>query len=116
MTGANCRVCGGTAWTTSYEGPIRDGVFGRQRPGHVVLCGTCHVETLQSLGPGNSEYYADGSYRSDVGEAADAESFFKRHDHEQMARIALLDRVPLRGRIIADVGCGGGSFLDAVSG
>jgi SAM-dependent methyltransferase len=90
-------------------------VFGRERPGRVLRCDTCHVEALQEAGT-SGDYYADGTYRNDVGEAADAESFFKRHDHEQMTRIAMFDRIPLRGRIIADIGCGGGSFLDAVSG
>jgi SAM-dependent methyltransferase len=116
MSTTTCRVCGSNAWTPAYEGPIRDGVFGREREGHVLQCGTCHVEMLRSAGTGSTDYYADGSYRGDIGEADDAESFFKRHDHEQMPRIAMFDRIPLRGRIVADVGCGGGSFLDAVSG
>jgi SAM-dependent methyltransferase len=116
MSSTTCRVCGSDAWTPAYEGPIRDGVFGRERPGRVLRCNVCHVEALQSSAGVDEEYYADGSYRGDVGEAADAESFFARHDHEQPPRIAMFDRIPLRGRVVADIGCGGGSFLDAVAG
>ncbi len=112
-----CGVCGRSAWTVVYEGPIRDGVFGKERNGRVVKCGECTVEALQEPRLTTREYYADGTYRKDVGEEADVESFQSTHDREQAGRVALLnERVALRGRVIADVGCGGGSFLDAVSG
>lgn len=62
------------------------------------------------------EYYASDAYRTDVGEQADAEDYFRRHDSEQLPRLGLLESVPLRGRVIADIGCGGGSFLDCVRG
>jgi SAM-dependent methyltransferase len=109
-------VCGTTDWQTAYEGPIRAGTFGQECPGLIARCGRCGVHMLASPRDLDETYYASGQYRADVGEGLDPESFFARHDHEQFARMALLERLPLRGRTVADVGCAGGSFLDAVSG
>src|SRR5687768_5535112 len=100
MSATICRICGSTSWAPAYDGPVRDGVFGRERLGHVLLCETCHVEALQPVGTSDVAYYADGTYRDDVGEQTDAESFFERHDHEQMPRMAMFDHIPLRGRVV----------------
>jgi SAM-dependent methyltransferase len=115
-TDHTCPVCGAHQWTTAYTGPIRDGVFGRECDGRVIRCGRCTVEILAEPRRDLAQDYADGSYRTHVGESSDAESFFALHDGEQFTRLAMLERVPLRGRIVVDVGCGGGSFLDAVAG
>jgi SAM-dependent methyltransferase len=81
-----------------------------------MRCAACGVEVLTSPHQSGAAYYADGTYRAEVGEGADAESFFERHDHEQFSRLAMLERIPLRGRLVADVGAGAGSFLDGVRG
>jgi len=62
------------------------------------------------------EYYKGAEYRQLVGEDPDVASFFTLHDTEQLARYRLLERTPLRGRVVADIGCAGGSFLDGVRG
>lgn len=111
-----CPVCGAQEWATAYSGPIRDGVFGRECDGRVIGCGRCNVEILIEPRRDLAQDYADGSYRTHVGESSDAQSFFALHDREQFTRLAMLERVPLRGRVVGDVGCGGGSFLDAVAG
>ncbi len=111
-----CGVCGASSWTDVYRGPVRDGVFGRQRPGLVRSCGSCGVEVLAEPPPQPDEFYESAEYREAVGEAAEVESFFAAHDKEQWSRFGLLEPLAVRGRIVADVGCGGGSFLDGVRG
>ena len=111
-----CAICGESDWSHAYDGPIRDGVFGRQRPGRVRRCGACFVEVLVEPAQPPEEYYAEGTYRSDVGEQPDIEHFFERHDHEQFRQFPLLQRLTVRHKRIADVGCGGGSFLDGLAG
>ena len=66
-----CAICGESDWSHAYDGPIRDGVFGRQRPGRVRRCGACFVEVLVEPAQPPEEYYAEGTYRSDVGEQPD---------------------------------------------
>ena len=46
----------------------------------------------------------------------DSETFFALHDELARRYLGLLDGIPLRGRFIADFGCGAGSFLDLVRG
>jgi SAM-dependent methyltransferase len=115
-TDQSCPICGAREWAAAYSGPIRDGIFGRECDGRVIRCGRCTVEILAEPRRDLAADYTDGTYRTHVGEGRDAESFFARHDHEQLTRIAMLERVRLRGSVVADIGCGGGSFLDAVAG
>lgn len=110
-----CRICGGEQ-AEAYRGPVRQGTFGRFVEGQVWKCRRCGVEFLPPATTNLAEYYASDTYRTDVGEQADVEDYFRRHDAEQLPRMALLEQTPLRGKVIADVGCGGGSFLDCVRG
>jgi hypothetical protein len=109
-----CGVCGATQWTDVYRGPVRDGVFGNQRPGVVQSCGSCGVEVLTDPPPLNDSYYESGEYREAVGEAAEVESYFATHDREQWRRFGLLEPLDVRCRVVADVGCGGVYFLYGV--
>jgi 2-polyprenyl-3-methyl-5-hydroxy-6-metoxy-1,4-benzoquinol methylase len=111
-----CGACGATAWSVSYAGPVRDGTFGREKPGTVFSCGSCGVEFLPAPPEVAAGYYETGEYRTSVGEAAEPEDFFARHDAEQWRRFGFLESLSVRGRRIVDVGCGGGSFLDGLKG
>lgn len=111
-----CPVCGERRWQTAYQGPIRQGSFGKLTEGEVYRCTSCEVEYLPPVKTDLTSYYQSGEYRSDVGESPDVSNYFHLHDTEQFARFGLLHDIPIRDRIIADVGCGGGSFLDGVHG
>ena len=56
-----------------------------------------------------ADYYASDAYRKDLAERPDVAGYFERHDHEQFERLGLLRSIPLRGAVVADVGCAGGS-------
>lgn len=111
-----CGVCGSREWKDAYAGGIRDGVFGRERQGRVVQCAGCTVQYLAEPSGLDDQSYRDGTYRVTVGEDPGPQSYFELHDVEQFQVLPLLPSTPLRGRRVADVGCGGGSLLDAVSG
>ncbi|MCI0684029.1 MAG: class I SAM-dependent methyltransferase [Gemmataceae bacterium] len=110
-----CPICNGDM-APAYEGPVRDGVFGRSVPAVVWGCRRCGVEHLPPRQADLSAYYQSEDYRKDVGEGADVESYFRRHDDEQLGKMALLAGMELRGKVVADIGCAGGSFLDTVRG
>jgi 2-polyprenyl-3-methyl-5-hydroxy-6-metoxy-1,4-benzoquinol methylase len=111
-----CSLCGSLTWQVLYQGPIRHGTFGVSVDATVFRCDGCGVGFLPSSVGLTPDYYAGREYRETVGEGTDAEAYFKLHDVEQLDRYPLMNRVPLRDRVVAEVGCAGGSFLDGVRG
>lgn len=117
MPFAACRICNGSSWAEVYQGPIRIGKFGTASPApfHVIRCGTCGVERLDPV-PAQTDAYESGAYRAQVDGGADAGAYYANHDAELAERLALIGSGAIRGKVIADVGCGAGTFLDLVKG
>jgi SAM-dependent methyltransferase len=111
-----CPICHTNDWYIGYDGPIRCGRFNNLIDAAVYRCAGCDVEYLPPVVEDLSSYYQSGEYRSDIGEAPDISNYFQLHDREQFAKYALVENIPVRNRAIADVGCGGGSFLDGMQG
>ncbi len=111
-----CKICGSGVWTQLYTGPIRQGKFGRAVPGIVWRCEQCGTGYLPPLARDLEQYYQSDAYRTDVGETADVASFFALHDAEQFPKYGLLAGLAPRSKVIADVGCAAGSFLDGLRG
>ena len=115
--GVRCILCGGEARHVVYEGPIRAGRFGSLTDVdyRVVRCASCSVDRLDPL-PVNLDAYESGAYRSAVDGSSEAAAYHAMHDREIATRLALVGSAGLRGLVAMDVGCGVGSFLDAVKG
>jgi SAM-dependent methyltransferase len=111
-----CVVCQAQRWTLAYEGPVRKGRFGSSVPGRVFGCGDCGVQRLEQSIDDPTAYYGGDAYREDVDAGTTSDQFFATHDSEQPARYSLVERFALRGSVIADIGCGAGSFLDGLKG
>lgn len=111
-----CVICGSDEWTERYAGPIRMGAFGSERPGVVCSCGRCGVGRLDSASALSAESYEDSRYRDLLDQEADACGYAEVHDAEQPEKLAFVGAKGLRGAVVADIGCAGGSFLDLLSG
>lgn len=109
-----CSICASPNWAELYRGHIRVGRFGCLSPREEVvwLCNVCGAGFL----PCATEDYESSDYRTLVDGEASTASFHQLHDPEQGERLALCGTADLRGRVVADVGCGAGSFLDLVAG
>lgn len=115
-SGTACPICGGTSDGAVYEGPIRDGRFGTlTRPVQVLECQECGTRRLSECLEDCAEFYESTTYREQVDGDASVAAFAAAHDAEQLSRIALLGTERFAGRVVADVGCGGGSFLHTVA-
>lgn len=113
----DCAVCGEQAWIPVYEGPVRDGGFGNSRKGAVVAeCMGCGVRRLDEPSCHDDAVYSDETYRKILGEDTDTNGFHAAHDPLQLERLNVVNPMTLRGKVVADVGCAAGSFLDFVSG
>lgn len=110
-----CRACGSHAVDTGYHGPIRDGRFGSLTPREcsIVVCADCGFGELVGA---DSVDYASDAYRESVDGAATINSFHALHDPEQAGKLGLIDLHAARAAVVADIGCGAGSFLDLLRG
>ncbi|HEX3178539.1 MAG TPA: class I SAM-dependent methyltransferase [Methylomirabilota bacterium] len=111
---ARCAICEGKAHEVLYHGPIRVGGFGSYsaEPETVWRCVECGAGRL----PVSSVDYETSEYRMLVDTADTVDAFRRTHDGEQPEKLRMLGTSELRDRVVMDVGCGGGAFLDLVRG
>jgi SAM-dependent methyltransferase len=113
-----CEICGADDWATVFTGPVRDGSFGNLTTGdHTIYqCPACGVQRLEESACKDDSFYAGKKYRELLGEASDAAGFWEKHDIHQLRNLNVLWPQPIRNRVVADVGCAAGSFLDHIRG
>lgn len=113
-----CEICENTGWKVQYKGKVRDGAFGNLTNGDCVVakCSLCGIERLNEAACKNDEIYETDKYRRLLEEPLDAAGFMAEHDVQQLRNLTVLWPESLRYKVIADIGCGAGSFLDHISG
>ena len=113
-----CGICGGTNLEVLYRGRIRLGRFGNfsQEDHTVWKCAQCLAGFLPNTLGQSELYYESQAYREEVDVGADVADYFRLHDGEQVFNLAVTGVAVFRDKMVADVGCGGGSFLDVVKG
>lgn len=110
-----CGICGSGSWEVLFRGHLRSGRFGSltAEPGTVLRCRRCSVGFLP---PSTRVDYTTAQYRELVDGGGSPERFYDLHDAEQADKLRVLGTAELRHKVVADVGCGAGSFLDLVKG
>ena len=114
----DCELCGTSKWRTVYQGPVRDGSFGNVTPEahRIYQCGHCGIQRLEESACKDDSFYAGKKYRQLLGESSDAQGFWAKHDIHQLRNLNALWPHAIRNRVVADIGCAAGSFLDHLSG
>jgi SAM-dependent methyltransferase len=112
-----CGICQGQDFRIVYEGNVRDGVFGKYiEGGKVAECQHCGARRLDEACCIPDEHYETQAYREKLQQQIDGESFLEAHDSLQKFNLRVALPFEMRGKTIADIGCGAGSFLDHVTG
>jgi len=112
-----CEICSKNNWSVAYTGAVRDGKFGNlTAPTVVGLCGGCKAERLIESSCVDESQYESEDYRRLLQEDPTSEGFFKNHDPLQLERLNIYPPYHLRNKVVADVGCAAGAFLDHVHG
>ena len=113
-----CEICGADDWAPVFTGLLRDGSFGSQTSkNHTIYeCAGCAVQRLEESACKDDSFYAGKGYRQLLGEASDATGFWEKHDIHQLRNLNVLWPHSIRNRIVADIGCAAGSFLDHIRG
>jgi len=117
LTSLTCNICGSSSGHRVYEGRIREGRFGTLTKENycVIRCGSCGVDRLDPF-PSDSTDYETGAYRQRVDGSSEVSEYYRNHDLEIADRLKLIGSAALRNKVVMDVGCGAGAFLDAVKG
>ncbi|MEM9544005.1 MAG: class I SAM-dependent methyltransferase, partial [Cyanobacteria bacterium P01_E01_bin.42] len=118
MQSLPCKICGCTESRIVYSGPIRLGRFGNisQEPYDVRQCLSCQAIALPNIIEDTVTYYETSTYRTEVDISAEVDDYYRLHDGEQLKNLSMIGTGICRDKIVADIGCGAGSFLDAVKG
>lgn len=111
-----CPICSSGAWKIIYDGPVRDGAFGKTKLGKIGRCSGCNVDRLAESVCIDESSYEDGNYRRHLGQDESLSAHFAAHDELSAFTVRAMQSISLRDRVIADVGCGGGSLLDHIRG
>lgn len=111
-----CKICGGSDLSIEYDGIIRDGGLGKYTPKPVKMyrCNQCKVichEPMMDL----DEYYTSKEYRMSLEGTITENDFYNLHDKESIDKLLYTGMV-YRNKVVADIGCGCGAFMDLVSG
>lgn len=113
----HCAICQKGLLHLIYHGRIRDGKYGQwtSKEKNVYQCEVC--KTLWHSNDYAGEALYEGAlYRELLEDDASIQTYHQKHDFETMRKVEWVGTPILREKIVADIGCGGGSFLDCVSG
>lgn len=114
---SSCEICGARDWATVHQGRIRDGTVGKfKRDALVAECTGCGVQRLDEASCIPDFYYESDDYRKSLHQSVDSAKAFAEQDWTTRFTHELLLPYTVRSKVIADVGCGVGSFLDSCKG
>ena len=110
-------ICGSDEISLVHYGQIRDGKYPDTKSASIYECDVCTLQFLQKEFIQDITWYQGKAYRNHVGEHACVKAYRKDHDNEQTINLAVLDilGLDLRKKIVADIGCGAGLFLDRIA-
>lgn len=112
-----CKICNSKNISVTYEGLIRDGGLGcyTKVPVKMYKCEDCNViwhESVKNL----EEYYESAEYRNELEGTTEEQDFYRLHDGESMQKFMITGTTVFRNKVVADIGCGCGAFLDFIKG
>lgn len=112
-----CKICGNREAGITYKGLIRNGGLGQYTKEEVVMwqCAECDAIWHEPL-INNAEYYESQEYRQSLEGTSEEKDFYRMHDKENLDKFRYTGTAVFRDKIVADIGCGCGAFLDFVRG
>lgn len=113
-----CKICGGSQSHIIYNGVIRNGGLGQytRNPVPMYQCNECGAIWHDVIVDNIEEYYESSEYRDAMGEGSGEEAFYRHHDKETFDKFRYTGTDIFRNKIVADIGCGAGAFLDFLKG
>lgn len=112
-----CKLCNGQDVGVTWHGYIRDGKVGNLYKNKVCMykCNDCGTIWHESLQKDSSLYYESEEYRKSLEGTSEIGDFYRMHDGESFDKFLYTGTEIFRDKTVADVGCGGGAFLDYIN-
>lgn len=113
-----CKICGSENTDIIYNDLIRDGGLGQytKKPIKIFQCKNCDVIWHDNEIADVKEYYETEEYRNELEGSSEEEKFYELHDKETLDKLNYTGTTIFRNKVVADIGCGCGAFLDYISG
>ena len=112
----NCEICKGEI-SVIYQGPVRDGAFGSIiENSHIYKCNMCGISRIDENDAFEQKNYESNTYREEMEQGVSVDSFYSHADPIQIHHLDAFWPFSFRNKIVADVGCGAGSFIDHIAG
>lgn len=110
-----CRVCNSSDVKIIYTGKMRMGGVQYLESCTVYQCNKCSHIYHREFQVKDS-YYESTQYRNEVDGSSDVTSFYHRGDASTLMKLEWTGTARFRDKVVMDVGCAGGMFLDYVKG
>lgn len=113
-----CSLCGSKNTKITYDGKIRNGGLGQYTDTDVKMyqCLDCNVIWHDDVVDDLRQYYESKEYRQSLEGSSDEDDFYRKHDGETLDKFQYTGTEIFRRKIVADIGCGCGAFLDFLKG
>lgn len=113
-----CRLCESDNIHITYKGKIRNGGLGNYTKEDIEIykCDKCDVIWHDTVIDDLEQYYESSEYRNSLEGSSEADIFYKLHDKEILDKFQYTGTDIFRQKIVADIGCGCGAFLDFLKG
>lgn len=114
----NCKLCGNKRIKIIYDGKIRNGGLGKYTEKNVPMyqCEECEIIWHENDILDIKKYYESSEYRDVLEGSSEAERFYELHDGESLNKFQYTGTTIFRNKVVADIGCGCGAFLDFLKG
>lgn len=114
-----CNICGSTEISKIYRGKLKTGLLEgwTEKDYDVFQCEKCR--TIWNYGYKDydfKDFYESAEYRTRIETNTSIEAYCEKYDKDVLDKLSMTGTGIFRNKIVADIGCGGGSFLDFVGG
>lgn len=113
-----CKLCNSLIVKIISDRPIRNGGIGNYTTNDVQIyqCQNCKVIWHEDFLEDIDEYYESETYRNSMDGSSSAKVFYEHYDERVLEKFQITGTDGYRGKIVADIGCAAGGFLDFISG
>lgn len=113
-----CKLCNDENIKIIYHGEIKTGLLDgyTKEKWPVYQCQSCKVIWNEAQNEEAKDFYESGEYRERVDGDKSIQIFLNKYDEQVLDKFIMTGTGIFRNKVVADIGCGGGCFLDFISG